>query len=556
MAYTRFSIVIAALLALVTLVSGAWAQSYDISITDISVSPESPVVGDSLTITVSFDIDAPSDPNVFLRLYIDSSLKDSYTAAFEPGSHSVEFTIGTSYISSGEHKIKAEADLKVDSEKKDSDTETKTFTLTSVTAEHDLDVVQASHKITVAPGERFSVDVTVRNSGNVRESTVQILIKLDGTTKYSGAFDLERNESESRTLYITAPQTAGTYDLLIKTFNANDYDSMTSSVTVGTAELSISASSTEIGIGDFVRIWGFANANNKAVTSVAIYKDGVSVGSVKPDSSGYWSTFVRLYESGWHSVTAKAGGAEKSLNIYARAETSGTVTTDGSTTTTTTTTTTAQTQTPSGFVNVDVSSKEVDAEQYKGNIVNIRIENHLGASEVFKVTTSLPESIVFLPHAEIIDDEEAAVFRVFISPGENLTFDDGELYVVQGTTSIKTIPVSLFVAPTPDREARLPAPIALIGDIGMAGFAFLLSALVLVVAFLALRRTDFRDIRDVLGFRGLLRPLRKIQRSSLRPAPLRPMRPFTSIIEAVEPRRTSGRSDREFYSVPWERVIE
>lgn len=468
------SLVLAGVLActflfLATGAAFADVQSYDIDVQTITISPSSPVVGDVLTVSVSFDVISPSGSTVNLQFYIDSSLKETYSLSYGNGSFSKEFSYDSSYLSAGSHEVKIVAELKLNGEVKSSETKTTSFTLTNAETKHDL-TVSATHKTTVAPSEVFGVDITVTNSGNQKESSVTVSATLNGKTTYVATFsNIAKDDNQETTIYLTAPSTTGSYTLSIKATNSLTTATTESTVTVGTTSLTLSALPSTASIGEWVRVSGTAKIEDNAASFAYVYVDDTLTTSVKPtDEAGYYSAYVQMLKAGTSTIKVKAGGSEKSATITIDG---GTVTTVSVSTGTTTVTSITQ---KNAYVDIDVSTKELDIEQYKGNLLDIKVTNHLGTEETFKIVSNFSQDWAFTPGAKTLDDSENAVFRMFFSPGEKLGRYSGEIYVVQGSEIIKTIPLSIFVAPSPSREARLPTEqLGFIGDIGTEGYVAL-----------------------------------------------------------------------------------
>ena len=502
----------AIIIALTALIPPAAAQDFAVDISEVSILPETIYSGDTINVTVRFSVGVPSASlsSVKLSLFFDGALVDSNMATYSSGNHAHTF----SYHHDGDkllnRKITVTAKIYDAGTLEDEDSAARDIYIKPRTGIHDLQISSVSVPQSVDSNTVFNAVVRVKNNGDTREDNVQVSAIFNKKSYFASRFSIAPGETIERTIAITAPASAGAYELEAQAINAYNEDTQKTSVRVSPVFLSLSLSKSSANIGEWVSVSGYATRDGlRRAGSVTIYRDGASLGVIPTTENGYYSTQVRFDSRGTHWITAIVGDVRKDKYIYINAQESATAPKPIQTQPTATQTivssnyTAVIVVTPDGskiiypeaiaprgkyqgfsFVNVETSTKEVGASQYSRGRLIISVTNHLGRSGLFKVETDFNEKWAYLPEADVIKDGETKNLDVYFNPDAAGSFN-GSIYIFEGATLIERVPLSLFVAPPPEPIESEPAPPAtarITGtQIGGAAVLFFAAAVLLYV---------------------------------------------------------------------------
>ncbi len=429
---------------LLNLSSPVFAADCDVYIKDISVNPIDADVGDLLKIDVDFRIDCGCcDPEVKLRLYIDGDLKESYTQYHSEGTHSHRFYLNTDSFKRGYHTLKIKAYVYDNGYTEDTDIKEKTFYLHSYTTNqiHDLSISRIEYTSKVEPLEKIAVKVTVENKGNNKENNVRVLIELDDATEQSNLFSLSAGQKKTTTIYIRSPEFQGSYKMKIKAYNYYDQETEVERIIVREPDEPETATETV----------------QKETKEPAPEKEKTTESITVPDN------LVAIIIVRGEDIETIYFDKPEDQELYNQ------------------TNETKEEPLPPKYkyITVDVSSKELDVVKGEGNFVKIIVSNHMGEEQLIKIETDFRYEWVFVPHAEVLDNEETKNFYVYFNPTTAGSYE-GNIYVKKDDEVIKTIPLSLFI---PTHEKIKKEHIGLIGSVEFSELLILMALLFFVVFF-------------------------------------------------------------------------
>ncbi len=527
------------IILLASLISTAYGADFVVGISDLSITPSTIYAGDKITVTASYSVSSSASAKVRLELLFDGVAVDSFTQYRSTGTYETEFDYTPSDSKTGSRNIGIRARIYDGDILKDEDTITRNVQIYPGETDHALEITSIAAQKTAKPSERFPVTINIANKGSWRENNIYFSAKIDGKTYFASTTSLDHGESATKTIYITAPSGSGTYDIFLNVYNSYASASEKITVDVQTNSLSLTLKKTSAEAGEWVDIYGYATRGNYASESyVSSYIDGVYSGMLPTRENGYYSTKYRFETPGSHKITVFGGGLTTSQYVYISAPQAApyiapepakaaiiipegnytaivVVTGEGQYTVYPK----AKPQEPApqnmsenadkylnySFVNIDTSAKELDIVKNSGNLLKITVSNHLGKSDIFSVSTSFEPKWTYIPGSEVVEDGKKHLFEIYFTPDRAGRFS-GEVYVKQANTTIKTIPISLFVAPRDAAAAKEALPFAL--DASAISILAILFLSTLVVLLLGSKRTkalepklmpsQSKDVSDIL----------------------------------------------------------
>ena len=154
----------------------------DLIVSEISLSPSEPALGDSVTITVAIKNqgDSPADTS-FTTCYIDDAVIG--TKSIDSLDPSITATATFTWTASqGPHTIKAIADSSGKIAEGDESNNTATYSITTIAP--DL-IVQSITWLPANPSKGDTVDfsITVTNQGNYRSGYTSLDFQIDGSSR-------------------------------------------------------------------------------------------------------------------------------------------------------------------------------------------------------------------------------------------------------------------------------------------------------------------------------------------------------------------------------------
>jgi len=104
---------------------------------------------------------------------------------------------------------------------------------------------------------------------------------------------------------------------------------------------------------------------------------------------------------------------------------------------------------------VRFDTTSVNVEQFRSDVINVRVTNFLTRAETFKVSSDLPSSVAYTPAPEIIQPGETKVLTIYVAPKEIGTYR-GTVRVAAGEELIAEQPVTVFAGDFKAREPDAP----------------------------------------------------------------------------------------------------
>ncbi|MCK4555193.1 MAG: hypothetical protein KAT83_01170 [Candidatus Aenigmarchaeota archaeon] len=543
------------------LFSGIAHATFNIDVQRIEISPSDPHVGDEISVEARFYISGPVDPKVRLYLYVDGELKASHVDFYDLRTSYHTFRFDTDSMYSGKKEIVVEAEVYDGRYLDDYSSKKAEIYLEDddgVSTAHDITITQMSFKTPVLAGEKFGVTAFVKNTGSLEERDVRILVRIDDEIEKSDYFDIKRGETRAKTIYIRAPETAGTHTVTIEAENRASH-TVKSKVDVVSASLSMNIVPQTVSVGQWITVSGYALVGaDYPAGSVAIYKDGQYATKAYPDGSGYYSTSVRFFNPGRHSIAVRLGDIEKYTVVRVGEEPSESdyyppagseadtiiivkdgvvnIITDGTEVISGDSDGSTVAEEPlKPYVSVSPSAKEIYVEQYRANTMYLDISNHLGRTANFNIKTDFDQRLVFVPEVKTIDDGETKTFALVFNPGDYFSgFIVGAINVYEEDTLIESVPVSVFVIQKRAKsvEAVVSAPKSFMAYYILIGLVALLAAGSLALHFRKQRPLEPK----VLAATGAR---------------------ITGKVRTTMPmqRKLSVRNMRNIFRVPWSNVI-
>ncbi len=453
------------------LCSGLAHATFNIDVQRLEISPSNPHVGDEISVEARFYISGPVDPKVRLYLYVDGELKASHVNFYDLRTSYHTFRFDTDSMYAGKKEIVVEAEVYDGSYLDDYSSRKAEIYLEDddgVSTAHDITITQMSFKTPVLAGEKFGVTAFVKNTGSLEERDVRIIVRIDDEVEKSDYFDIKRDETRAKTIYIEAPETAGTYKVTIEAENRASH-TVESKVDVVSASLSMNVIPQTASVGQWMTVSGYALVGaDRPAGSVSIYKDGQYATKAYPDGSGYYSTSVRFFNPGRHSIAVRLGDIEKYAVVRVGEETSEPdyqpptdtegntiiivngvvkIITDGTEVISGDSDGSTVAEEPlEPYVSVTPSAKEIYVEQYRANTMYIDVSNHLGRTANFNIKTDFDDRLVFVPEVKTINDRETKTFSVVFNPLDSFVgFIAGAINVYEEDLLIESVPVSVFV---------------------------------------------------------------------------------------------------------------
>ncbi|MCK5233641.1 MAG: hypothetical protein KAJ91_02375 [Candidatus Aenigmarchaeota archaeon] len=458
-----------------SLFSGLAHATFTIDVQRIEINPSYPHVGDEISVEARFYIGGRVDPKVRLYLYVDGELRESHIDFYDIGTSYHTFRFDTDSMYAGKKEIVVEAEVYDGSYLDDYSSRKAELWLEDndgVSTAHDITITQMSFKTPVLSGEKFGVTAFVKNTGALEERDVRIFVRIGDEIERSDYFDIKRGETRAKTIYIRAPEIAGTHTVTIEAENRASH-TVKSTVDVVSASLSMNVIPETTTTGQWMTVSGYALVGaDYPAGSVAIYKDGQYATKAYPDRSGYYSTSVRFFNPGRHSIAVRLGDIEKYAVVSVNAEpepilpedcppvdsTGDTIIIVNGVVQIITNGTEVIPGDGSGeppvvvedllepYVSVAPSAKEIYVEQYRANTMYIEISNHLGRTANFDIKTDFDQRLVFAPEVKTIENGETKAFALVFNPGDAFSgFIAGTIDVYEEETLVESIPVSVFV---------------------------------------------------------------------------------------------------------------
>lgn len=504
----------------VCLPSLAHADSFLIDLSGITVTPEKIYSEDTITVRVSFSTESDTAAKVKFALFFDDEAVDTLQQYYERGNHdaTLRFSIPSGKIQS--HEIKIKAKIYDGDTLKDEDSMQKTIYINPTREKnHKLELVSVAAAQTADPNQQIPVTITLKNAGGYSEDNIQLSAKIDGVSAFLPPFSLASGETVTKDIVVKAPDRSGTYDITVKASNRYDSQSQTSSVRVQRLFITLTLSRTTASVGEWIAISGYVTRDGlSSAGPVNIYKDGKLEGTIIPRSNGYYSTSIRFDTAGTHSIAAIGAGLSTSQKVIIEPSApSAPAPEQGPIQPKVTENYTAriivsdevsiiyapvQAQGNAGdlekagkytgvsFVNIYASAKELDVVQNRGNLLKVRVENHLGKKDVFSVSSDFDKNWVFLPGADVVEDGEIGTFDIFFNPNAQGTFS-GNVKVLQSGNVIKTIPVSVFAAPKSLQKEASAGGFFAGFNANISAYLYVLAAIAAILMAIAIASAGF-----------------------------------------------------------------
>ena len=350
-----FVFILTVFVALVFLSPSAFAANR-IDVTSIKFSDTQPTIGDVVRVDFEFDVDANRYSKVNIYLYVDGKLYEKRVETLRDGDYKRSLYIDTYDLERGTYNVKIEAKIYDEDERVD-DTDTKnkylyvkgeiidsricyhyyddyydnyyldysydgycyTYTpivRTTTTKDHNIAISQISYDHSASKYDKIPIKVYVKNSGDYTES-VKITIEIDGVTKTTDRELIYPGDEHARIVYFTAPSTTGTHQVRIKATSYYDQHIVEDFIDVIGTTVSLNINPKTAKMGEWIHVYGYAMDDTRGITTpVSIYKDSTYVEQVSVKPTGYYSAYVRFYESGEHMIRVRASGIEKTKQIY------------------------------------------------------------------------------------------------------------------------------------------------------------------------------------------------------------------------------------------------
>lgn len=486
-------IFVSSIIFLVPLMQTAYGADFVVGIYDLSISPATVYSGDRITATASYSISSSSSAKVRLELLFDGAVVDSFTQYRSSGTYETTFDYRPSDSKTGSRDIGIRARIYDGDILKDEDLITRNIEINPTGTDHTLEINSVSAQKTARPSEKIPITIDIANKGDYRENSIYFSAKMDGKTYFGSSSSIGPGESTTKTIYLTAPSNPGTYDITLNVYNSYASVSEKLALDVWTNSISLTLKKTSADIGEWIDIYGYATRGTYASENyVSIYVDGVYSGMLATRENGYYSTKYRFTAPGSHKIMISGGGLTTSQYMYVSAPAvaaytapapakSAIIIPEGNYTAIIVVAGNGQyviypeaklqAEAPQNvsennkysnysFVNIDASAKELDVVKNSGNLLKITVSNHLGKSDIFSVSASFDPKWTYIPGSEVIEDGKKHLFEIYFTP-DRAGKASGEVYVKQANKTIKTIPVSLFVAPRAPVVVKDALPFAL-----------------------------------------------------------------------------------------------
>lgn len=504
----------------------AGASEFVIGLSDLTTEPSTIYAGTGITVKADYSVSSTSSAKVRLELLFDGSVVDSITEYRSTGNYNTEFTYTPSSSTTGSRDIGIRARIYDGTILRDEDTVTKTIDINTLGTDHGLEITSITSKKLTTPSERFPVDVEVRNTGDSIEY-VTVSAKIGGKTYTTPVFSIYPGKRETRTIYVSTPAESGNYELLLRAYNSDVSVTDKTTINVQSTSISLTLKRTSANTGEWIELYGYATRGLYASESVvSLYLDNIYSGTIPTRENGYYSTKIKFDNPGSHRIAVMSGSLTTSQMVYINAPSAYPGTPSAQPTpqqivipagnysaiiiitgesqyvyypeapkeppapaVNESTNATGNITEPkkdkyenSSFVNIDISANELDSVQNSGNLLKITITNHLGKSEEFSIATDFDKAWTYIPGAEVILNGDSRIFEAYFNPDEAGTFS-GNVFVFEKDKLIKTIPVSLFVAPRVDTEIKESSAINFF--LNLNNIAILAAAMVFVICILS-----------------------------------------------------------------------
>ncbi|MBU4246553.1 MAG: hypothetical protein ABIF85_02555 [Nanoarchaeota archaeon] len=494
----------------------ASAAEFVIGLSDLTTNPSTIYAGSGITIKADYSVSSTSSAKVRLELLFDGNVVDSITEYRSTGNYNIEFTYTPSSSTTGGRNIGIRARIYDGTILRDEDLVTKTININALGNDHGLEISSITSKKLTSPSERFPVDVEVRNTGDSIEY-ITISAKIGSRTYTNPTFSIYPGKSEKKTIYVSAPDQSGTYELLVRAYNTDISVTGKTSIEVQTTSISLTLKKTSANAGEWIDIYGYATRGLYASESVvSLYLDNTYSGTLQTRENGYYSTKIKFDNPGSHRITVMSGSLTTSQIVYVNAQQtypgtpaaqpeprqivipagnySAIIIITGESQYVVYPEAPKEPEAPinaskiiepkkdkyenTSFVNIDISANELDAVQNSGNLLKITITNHLGRREEFSISTDFDKAWTYLPGTDVILNGDSKIFEAYFTPDKTGTFP-GNVFVFEKDRIIKTIPISLFVAPRVDGEIKEPGAIGF--SLNMQSIVMLSAALIFVI---------------------------------------------------------------------------
>ena len=540
--------------------------TFNIDVQRLEINPERPHLGDEISVEARFYISGPRDPKVKLYLYVDGELRASHVDFYDLRTSYHTFRFDTDSMYAGKKEIVVEAEVYDGSYLDDYSSKKAEIYLEDdggISTAHDITITQMSFKTPVLAGEKFGVTAFVKNTGSLEERDVRVFVRIGDEIERSDYFDIKRGETRAKTIYIRAPETAGTYKVTIEAENRASH-TVESKIDVVSASLSMNVVPQTASVGQWMTVSGYALVGaDRPAGTVSIYKDGQYATKAYPDGSGYYSTSVRFFNIGRHSIAVRLGDIEKYAVVRVGEETpepdyQPPADSDGKTIIIVEdgvvkiitdgvevipgddsgTDPVVAEEPLKPYVSVSPSAKEIYVEQYRANTMYLEVSNHLGRTANFNIKTDFDQRLVFSPEVKTIGNGETKTFALVFNPGDYFSgFIAGAINVYEEDLLIESVPVSVFVIQKRAKSAE-DVESAVSTPKSSAAYYILIGLVALIVAgSLALHFRKQRPLEPkVLAATGA--------RMAGKAPTTRPMQ-----------RKLNVRNMRNIFRVPWSNVI-
>ena len=192
----------------------------DIEIGFITLDPETPLIGDIVTITSSVKLVYTTEQpeTVYTTAYIDGREVRSFSLEFYYIDQEIpiQFTFDTDEYGVGTHtvEIKGRINSKIE-------TRSRHFSISGIPGvkDHCLEITKIQPLYDAIAGERVQIDVYVRNCGDYEENDVKIEMKGFGKTYYDGVFYIPIGEEVRGTFTLNVPDKEGIETLKFTAWN-------------------------------------------------------------------------------------------------------------------------------------------------------------------------------------------------------------------------------------------------------------------------------------------------------------------------------------------------
>ena len=287
------------------------------------------------------------------------------------------------------------------------------------------------------PGEQhdFTIDVDDLSNGK-HEISVRYYIY----NEYNGDYYKIGEGIAHKYFYISCPP-----------YNSNSHN--------GVRSILLYTNKDRVHVGEIIKVYGFVDSDTEH--KVYVYLNNHYKGSVWTREQ-YFEKYLLIEKEGKNEIKVVSGGKVKKIYVYALPaeeknqeeerweERKGDVNIIVYNNTIRIyygkTESKEEERVKYEYVDVQLSTKQLDMEEGKGNVIKVVVFNHMNESKLFKVNTSLDELYTYLPSPKVLGVKEKGEFDIYIKPN----IKDGrnrreKIFVYMNNTKIKEIPFEIFI---------------------------------------------------------------------------------------------------------------